>query len=119
MTHILQQGICQLNEYFQFFRIESNVAYALMLFKSFNRFPWNQSTPIGYLGEVCCSIMPAESYLFINGVLLLLFISMCLLNRAFHDRFQYTLQMFDHSNNGQRSKTILCELIQFHNSIKE
>lgn len=82
-------------------------------------FPWDQSTPLGYFGEVCFSILPGEAYIYINGMLALLFVSLCLLYRAFYERFQYTLNQLKRPDKRRNDRKLLCNLIQFHKSIKE
>lgn len=80
--------------------------------------PWNQKTPLGYLGELCVSIAAAGSYFIVSGTLLTLFISMCLHHNAFYEMFVHSVRALDHMNSVRNEKMHLCELIRFHTSIK-
>lgn len=69
------------------------------------------------------AVLVAEAYLIVNGVFLLLFISMCLQHQAFYGMVQHSLNEFDHhshhSDGGRANKEFLCKLIRFHIMIKK
>ena len=60
--------------------------------------PWNQLTIWGYFGEISYYEISCAGYIFVIGVLLLLFISICIHHHAFY-------QIFEHSiNEANRTK---------------
>ena len=79
---------------------------------------WNENTPSGYAATILSHIAFGETYLFSNGTLLLLYISICWYHRAFYERFDDSIRELD-PQQPENAKKILCELIDFHNSIKE
>lgn len=86
---------------------------------SFFRLPWNQTTPIGYFGEIWLSTWFAGCYFFMNGVVFLLFISMCLHHQAFYRMLKHSLNAFDYPNEKRNDKRMLCKLIRFYNTVRE
>lgn len=62
--------------------------------------------------------MIGESYLVLNGSILLLFISICWYHRAFYERFRDSVRQLDDRHRNQDTKTILHELIRFHVRVK-
>lgn len=82
------------------------------------RLPWDQQSYAGYTATIGLSIMMGESYLILNGSILLLFIAICLHHRAFYNRFENSLHKFNCSNQETDSREILCEIIDFHNTVK-
>lgn len=90
---------------------------------SCSRLPWNEETIIGYIAEILFNIMGCEVYYIANGATTLLFISMCLYNRAFLEMVQsmlHNLNNTDHKPNDrkQNDRKLLCKLIEFHVSVK-
>lgn len=84
-----------------------------------HRWPWNQQTPLGYFGEIITCLLSGEAYLIPNGALLLLFICISLNHRAFYKRFEYSVRKFDEFDASRDDKVLICDIIQFHISIKE
>lgn len=77
--------------------------------------PWNQSTLHSYAFEASFTLFNGETYISINGTLLLLFISICLHHQTFYKIFRRTaaeLNIRDQSENN-KEKT-LRKLILFH-----
>lgn len=83
----------------------------------FPRLPWNQSTPLGYFGETCYSVLTCESYLIVNGAIMLLFVSLAWHHHAFYKMFQISLSDLEHSNGGDDTHK-MHDLIRFHNMVK-
>lgn len=81
-------------------------------------FPWNQTTPIGYLAELCFHLVSAQVYLLSNGIFLLLFISICWNHRTFYIMFQHSIDGLSQTKK-ETDKVLLCDLIRFHMSIKK
>lgn len=81
--------------------------------------PWDQTTKLGYFMEMICDLIFGEFYLLGNGAFLLLFISICLYHLAFYKRFKYSISKLSQSENPGNDKKLLCDLIQFHNMVKE
>lgn len=84
----------------------------------FSSLPWNTNTLIGYAGEIVFHLITGALYLHLNGVIMLLFIALCLHHRAFYQMFCQKLQKFDEKHNSN-PKQFLCELIEFHILVKE
>lgn len=87
--------------------------------KILRRVPWDKKTFTGYIGEIAFAIAFGDSYLFSNCSLLLLFISICIYHQKFAERFEYVLGKFDQPNKRRNDRQLLCDLIRFHNAIKE
>lgn len=83
------------------------------------RLPWNLTIQTGYYYEICYDAFMGDSYLFANGTMLLLFISICLHHNKFAKRFSYSLGKLNNANRVCNDKDVLCELIDFHTSVKE
>lgn len=65
-------------------------------------------------------MITAPAYFITNSILLWLFVSICLHNRAFYQMFEHTIRQLDESNEIHKDdKKILYELIQFHVMVKE
>lgn len=89
-----------------------------LVYFSLQSLPWSQRTHLGYAATIFLSIMMGESYLILNGSILLLFISICLHHRAFYKRFENSMHRFNSSVHEKRANEILCEVIDFHNCVK-
>lgn len=83
---------------------------SLVLLKN-RSLPWDVTTPFGYCGEILYHLISGESYLFGNGMIILLYIAICLHHRAFYEMFEYSLHEFDTNTN---PKVFLSDLIEFH-----
>ena len=81
--------------------------------------PWDQSTISGYLSEMFFGFNIGEGYLFINGTILLLFMSMCMHHRAFYKMFKHLTDQWNRPHRSIDEKMFLCHLIRFHISVKE
>lgn len=57
--------------------------------------PWDQSTMTGYFGEIFYVIAIIQAYMFMNGSILLLFVSICLVHQAFSKMFLNTLNQLN------------------------
>lgn len=81
--------------------------------------PWNQSTYLGYFAEMTFDAVNYESYLLVNGVILLFFMFMCYHHQAFYEIFKRSIAEIDCCYDGINfSKKNLCDFIEFHISIK-
>lgn len=89
------------------------------IFVKCHRWPWNQQTPLGYVGEIITCLLSGEAYLIPNGAFLLLFICISLNHRAFYKRFEYSLGKFDELDASRNGKVLIRDIIQFHISIKK
>lgn len=105
------------NQSLRFFLIHILCSYT----SSFS-LPWDQSTVIGYFGEQILINAICFVYSVINGVLLLLFISICLHHRTFYEIIRSWIDKWNNGN-GNRcdldSRKLLCDLIRFHMSSKK
>lgn len=77
--------------------------------------PWNQATFMGYVGEIVAIITGCALYLLVGGIVLLLFISICLHHQAFHKLFEHLV----YHKSKKCDKVFLCDLIRFHITVKE
>lgn len=82
-------------------------------------FPWNQNTPLGYIGEALFFNIGGQAYAIVNGVFLILFISMCFYHRTFYDMIYHSIDKWNHQIKNHCPDDILRRLIRFHISIKE
>lgn len=82
-------------------------------------FPWNENTIYGYTATIFTHTAFGETYLISNGSTLLLFVSICWYHRAFFERFQYSIRKLDQPNKLSKTKDILCDVVCFHNTVKE
>lgn len=89
----------------------------------FSRLPWNQRTVFGWIGLMILSMLAPTQYLFVNGTFLLLFIAIYEQHCAFFRQFRVLGHMLSENIRKKRkSKDIkmqLCELIEFHISVKK
>lgn len=81
--------------------------------------PWNCGDPFGYIGEILFHIITGQLYIFCTGIVLLLFIAMCLHHQAFYQMYCHSLHKLECIKNKQNYRKNLCELIQFHVSVKK
>lgn len=84
-----------------------------------NSLPWNQETISGYFGEICFGIIASEAHLFSNGLVLVLFISICFQHQAMQQIFQKSLENQNDFNPLQNNDEKLRKLIRFHVASKE
>lgn len=97
----------------------TRIEFRTSISSKFHSLPWNQQAVIGYALEIFFDIIVAETYLTVNGVFLLLFISMCFHHQAFHRMFRHSLIKFEGSDEQRIDKKQLCNLINFHLETKE
>lgn len=81
--------------------------------------PWNQTTAMGFIGEACFSTIVGVIFMLFNGMLLLLYVSMCLQHKAFYERFRHSLEKLDRPDKNRNNQEFLCELIQFLNTVRK
>lgn len=92
--------------------------------------PWDQHTILGWSMEISYSIIISASYLLVVSAVITFFIAICEHHQAFHQQFKTIArkitktQKADVKKNMKLSnesdiKSILCELIHFHISVKE
>ncbi|XP_055309901.1 odorant receptor 47a-like [Sitodiplosis mosellana] len=80
--------------------------------------PWNQYTPLGYVGETIFSVLTCEAYLIVNGAIMFLFISLAVHHEAFYKIFRLSVRKMGQSQKECRDKENLRNLIIFHNMAK-
>lgn len=79
--------------------------------------PWNQRTLLGYLAESAFIVSFAETYFISNGAVAVPFLAICWHHQAFYQMFREKLNQLNVESGND--KIVLCELIQFHTSVKE
>lgn len=98
--------------------MQNNVKLVLNSIYFLFSLPWNQQTIVGYIFEIFADIFFAEGYLFSNGILLLMFISICLHHKAFHDMLRISARKLDGHDKDKKNKAICCNLVCFHVQVK-
>lgn len=97
-----------------------HIFYSIKIFLNFIlRLPWNKRTLRGYFYEICFDSVFGDTYLLANSSLLLLFISICLHHKEFAKRLSHSLRKLDYDDKARNNKDFLCELMNFHISVKE
>lgn len=89
----------------------------LITFLSYS-LPWNQTTPLGYLGEIGFFILSMELLWSVGGQVLLLFISLCKNNFVFSDMYGSFIDEFDQTDEMQDKCDLIRKLVDFHNDVK-
>lgn len=80
--------------------------------------PWNQTTYLGYFGEIVQDIVVTAGYIVANGALLLLFISISIYHQAFQKIFKHSVVKLKAI--GKKNKDeVICELVRLHVSAKQ
>lgn len=80
--------------------------------------PWNQRTPLGYLGEIIFSIINMEAFLIVSAEVILIFIFMCKNNFIFTAMFVDFIEEFDRAHKRREKNDVIRKLVQFHNNVK-
>lgn len=81
--------------------------------------PWNQTTLLGYSGEIASIMIFSVTFFLSNGLFLLLFISLCIYHGTFYEIIARARDEFNRHNKNRCDTKFLGDLIQFHASIKE
>ena len=84
------------------------------------RLPWDQSTIFGYFGELIQMMTVTQIFFLVNGVSLMLFISICFYHRAFLKILKNSIDEWNSQDKKTRNDAkFICDLIRFHISAKE
>lgn len=75
-------------------------------------------TPVGYFMEISLGISSGGGYYLFSGVMLLWFISMCIHHQAFYQMFLHYVHQSDALKENKNLNSHLCELVEFHISVK-
>lgn len=86
--------------------------------------PWDQSTYLGYFGEMCFFSTIGAAFLFANALILSLFLLFCIHFRAFLEIFKDMIANSNHRKDENRrndddGRKSIVDLIRFHLLIKE
>lgn len=81
--------------------------------------PWNQSTILGYFGEICFILVSCESGLLVNGTIVIIFISLGLHHCAFCKLLKHIIDESNRCHRKQCNKKLLRDLVRFHATVKE
>lgn len=88
--------------------------------KSLYSLPWDQSTLIGYFGEISFNVIVGVTYFISNGVMMLLYISICIHHQTFYEMMEHSINKWTSSDKNERNtEKFLRNLICFHISAKE
>lgn len=81
--------------------------------------PWDQQNAIGYFCKMVFDFLVGETYLIVNGGVLLLFVSISMHHRAFYNIFEHSLRQLGDPNRSRNDVELLRHLINFHILVKE
>lgn len=90
----------------------------IKIFIPLTSLPWDQTTPLGYFGEICIFILNIEVFWAVGGHVLLLFICLCENNFVFSDMFVSFIEGFDQLDGMQKKCDSIRNLVGFHNDVK-
>lgn len=109
----LGEKLDHFHKYFFFTKLTNNLLFTYSL-------PWDQSTPLGYFGEVCVATSNELIFWIVAPQILFLFVFLCKNNFIFAEMFVSFLDEFDelHKQKIQQKCDLLRKLIDFHNGIK-
>lgn len=82
------------------------------------RLPWDQTTPIGYFGEICIALLHGQMILAVDNQVLLIFVFLCKNNFAFTEMFANFIDQFGRIHGMQQKCDSIRKLVDFHNDIK-
>lgn len=79
---------------------------------------------MGYFGEIIQTLIAAEIFLLVNGVPLVLFISICIHHQAFYKIFKHMIDEWNARQKNQSAdkdveKFLAYDLIHFHILVKK
>lgn len=78
------------------------------------------STLVGYLGEDFYIIYFAVIFGIVAGMLLLLFISICIFHLAFSKMFEHSIEKWNEKSDGiKNNEQFIFDLISFHIEVKK
>lgn len=77
------------------------------------------SNVVGYFGESAFMMYFGETFVFAIGIMMLLFITICLHYQAFYEMFVHTIEKWNPLAANQNDESFLCDLIHFHATVKE
>lgn len=80
---------------------------------------WNQSTPLGYSGEICVYLVFVVPYFIIQGVFFLIFISMSFHHQAFYEMFRHLVINSFGSNDKDDCNKRIKKIIEFQISTRK
>lgn len=81
--------------------------------------PWNQKTPIGYVGQNGLSCIICGVYFFINGAVLMLFVSLTWILQSFTKMYRLTVKKYNNPSQNRNNEAILHGLIDFQNMARQ
>lgn len=81
--------------------------------------PWNQSTISGYFCTMLFTTAIVVAFMVVHGLLLVLFISICIQHRAFYQIVQELIAQWNcHPKEYHSAHEFICRVIRFHISVK-
>lgn len=81
--------------------------------------PWDQHTPTAYIIEMFFNLFSLQIYTLISGVIMFLFISLCLYHRAFYQMFRQSAGELKTSDRKSYHKKYIFKLLQLHITTKK
>lgn len=81
--------------------------------------PWNQSTFLGYIAEQNLMCFFGGTYMVGDGVVLLLFVSICMHHQAFYEMFEFSINEWNQLDANPNDDQFILDQIRFHISVKK
>ena len=85
----------------------------------FRSFPWNEETLIGYIAENVLAAIVVVTYLFLNGAILILLMSLTWILQSFSEMYRNTAKKIKSTDENGNNEEILRKLIDFQNMARE
>lgn len=89
-----------------------------LTFYCFYSLPWDQTTPLGYFGEIWFTIINEQVFWIASSQVLLLFIFLCANNFAFSEMFAGFVDEFDQAKKKQMKYEAIRKIVDFNNDVK-
>lgn len=84
----------------------------------FYSLPWDQTTPLGYFGEMCVTIVNEQLIWAVGGQTFLLFAALCANIFAFSEMFAEFVDEFDRVKKKQMKYEAIRKIVDFQNDVK-
>lgn len=118
VTYITHLKFCTSRNFQRF--AASNFVFAKQFISHTNlSLPWNQTTPLGYLGETLFIIAMAENVFVTCGTITMLFLFINLHHQAFYQMFRHILSRLDDYHSADHVVTAIIKVAQLHVQAKK
>lgn len=80
--------------------------------------PWDQTTPLGYFGEISLSILNQQVFWTVSSQVFLLFIYLCANNFVLSEMFVSFIEEFDQLDRMKDKCKFIRRFVDFHDDVK-